>query len=101
MGLVFHLNKLGGDSHPFSIAPYTTFQYVLHAELAGHLLQLFLAVLVVGASATGRFPLIFVQIFPWNVVFCYLMRADFLLVIVPSAFHAAYNVGLERVAFLD
>jgi hypothetical protein len=42
--------------------------------------------------------LVFVQIFPWNIVFGYLMCADFLLAIVSSAFHACYNAGLERIA---
>ena len=45
--------------------------------------------------------LFFFQILSWNIVLRYLVSANFLLVIVPSGFHAAYNVGLERVAFLD
>jgi hypothetical protein len=45
--------------------------------------------------------LLFVEIFARNIVLRDLVRANFLLVGVPSALHASHDVGLERVPFLD
>ena len=53
------------------------------------------------SAAVHCLHLIFVQIFAWNIVFRYLVRANFLLVRIPSAFHARYNVRLERIPFLE
>ncbi len=54
-----------------------------------------------GCQFNRTVPSVFVQIFPWNIVFWYFVRVHFLLVIVLSAFHAGYNVGFERVSFFD
>jgi len=49
----------------------------------------------------GAIRLVFVQIFAGHIVLRYLMGVNFLLVRVPSVFHASHHVGLERVPFLD
>ncbi len=45
--------------------------------------------------------LFFVQIFAGNVVLQYLVGANFLLVIIPIAFHTSHSDSLERVSFLE
>jgi len=52
-----------------------------------------------GNSAGSR--LLFIQIFAGYIIFRYLMRANFLLARISSAFHTGHDVGLERVALLD
>jgi nucleoside permease NupC len=44
--------------------------------------------------------LIFVEIFLGNIVFGYFAGAN-LLIIVSSAFHAVYDIGLKGIAFLE
>src|SRR5260370_381352 len=45
--------------------------------------------------------LLFIQIFAGNIILRHLVRANFLLISVPSVFHARHYVGLERVSFLE
>src|SRR5207244_9368306 len=45
--------------------------------------------------------LLFIQIFAGNVILRHLVRENFLLISVPSVFHARHYVGLERVSFLE
>jgi hypothetical protein len=78
---------------------------LLNTRLTPAELGMVLQVLVVrpctASFEPGRPRLLLVQIFVWNIVLWHLVRANFLLVGVPSAFHASHDVGLERVSFLD
>jgi hypothetical protein len=78
---------------------------LLNARITPAELGVVLQVLVVRPCTAnfepGRPRLLLVQIFVWNIVLWHLVRANFLLVGVSSAFHASHDVGLERVSFLD
>ena len=44
--------------------------------------------------------LFFIQIFLWNIILRYFMRANFLLVSPPSVFYTSYYFSFERVSLL-
>jgi len=58
-------------------------------------------VLVTRVLNQDSLRLVFIQIFAGNIVFRYLVRANFLLVSGLSALNTRYDVGLERIPFFD
>jgi hypothetical protein len=53
------------------------------------------------SDRTEDLRLFFIQIFAGNIVFRYLVCANFLPLSVSRSLHTLHNVGLERVSFLE